>query len=151
MSFETTKVAALRQVAEGYGLDEAEAKTKTKKEILAWLEEEGISSEYHEAAEAAQKAANEDNDDEEDKATPSDNNDNDGSAAPAPTKPTKGEDLLLLKMTRSNYSYEALGKYQFSKDHPFAAVPRNDANEIFRLEDGFVLATDAEVKEFYDR
>lgn len=131
MSFETTKVGALRQIAVSYGLEEIESKTMTKKAIVAWLDDEGVTEALHNSTLEATGA------------------DEDAVDLPIPSRPSKSEDLVLLRMNRDNFHYEAIGKYVFTKDHPYMAVPRSDANEIFRLEEGFVLATDAEVKDFY--
>lgn len=130
MGFESLKVADLRQIAESYGADEPQL--MTKKAILSWLEEEGITYGDYDALANADKADDEDLD-----------------LPKQPTKPSKDEDLVILKMERANPGYEAIGKYFFTKDAPYVAVPRTDANEIFRLEEGFRLATDAEVQAFY--
>jgi hypothetical protein len=133
MSFESVKVGALRQIAVSYGLDEIESKTKTKKALVEWLDEEGVTEELHDSL--TKNAKPEEDEDEPVRQTPS--------------APVKGEDLVLIKMNRDNFYFEAIGRHVFTKDHPYMAVPRTDANEIFRLEEGFVLATDAEVKEYY--
>jgi hypothetical protein len=38
----------------------------------------------------------------------------------------------------------------FTKEHPFVAMGKEDAQRIFDKEEGFRLATPAEVREFYN-
>jgi hypothetical protein len=130
MSFASLKVADLRQIAESYGAEEVQL--STKKALLQWLEEEGVTYDAHDALANAEKAT-----------------EDDLNLDKPPTAPSKTEDLVLLKMERGNPGYDAIGKYFFTQEHPYQAVPRADANEIFRLEDGFRLATDDEVRDFY--
>ena len=64
------------------------------------------------------------------------------------SKPINKEDMVLVKMTRDNYSYEIRG-YTFTKEHPFVAMDKDSAQAIFDKEEGFRLATPKEVQEFY--
>jgi hypothetical protein len=130
MSFASLKVADLRQIAASYGAEDTQL--MAKKALLTWLEEEGVTYSAHETLANADAA------------------DTDDLGLVAPTAPSKNEDLVLLKMERDNPGYDAIGRYFFTKEHPFQAVPREDANEIFRLENGFRLATDDEVRDFYN-
>lgn len=132
MSFASLKVADLRDIAASYGAEDVQL--STKKALIQWLDEEGVTYSSHEALTNAAKASDQDVAD---------------ATAGRPTAPVKGENLVLLKMERSNPGYDAIGKYFFTREHPYQAVPRDDANEIFRLEEGFRLATDDEVREFY--
>jgi hypothetical protein len=131
MSFDKLKVADLRAIAESYGAEEVQL--KTKKELLQYLDDEGVTYDAHDALANATKATDEE-----------------VGLDKRPTEPTKSDDLVLLKMERGNPGYEAIGKYMFTQEHPYLPVPRADANEIFRLETGFRLATDEEVQSFYN-
>lgn len=130
MSFSSLKVGDLRQIAESYGAEEVQL--MTKKDLLTWLDEEGVTYGDYNALANAEKA------DEDDLDLPK-----------QPTAPSKDEDLVIIKMERANPGYMAIGKYFFTQTAPFVAVPRVDANEIFRLEEGFRLANDVEVQEYY--
>jgi hypothetical protein len=52
-------------------------------------------------------------------------------------------------MTRANFRYDIMG-YTFTKEHPFVAMHKEDAQEIFDKEEGFRLATPKEVQEYYN-
>ena len=58
-------------------------------------------------------------------------------------------DEVLVRMTRNNFRYDIMGK-TFTKEHPFVAMGKEDAQRIFDKEEGFRLATPAEVREFYN-
>ena len=64
-------------------------------------------------------------------------------------KKVNPEDTLLVKMERHNYSYETHG-FTFTKEHPFVAMDKDTAQDIFDKEEGFRLATPKEVQEFYN-
>jgi hypothetical protein len=51
-------------------------------------------------------------------------------------------------MERPNASY-MVGRYTFTQEHPFVAMPINDAQYIFDTEAGFRMATPAEVQSYY--
>ena len=57
-------------------------------------------------------------------------------------------DSILVRMTRENYRYDIHG-HTFTKEHPFVAMPEEDAQKIFDTEEGFRLATPKEVQDFY--
>lgn len=60
----------------------------------------------------------------------------------------KGE-LLLVKFTGLNSTFQ-VGKYTFSVDHPFLAVPERVANHVFKTWPRlFRPATPAEVQQYY--
>jgi len=63
-------------------------------------------------------------------------------------KKLKPENSVLVKMERMNHSYQSMG-YTFSQEHPFVAMPEDDAQRIFDTQDGFRLATPREAQEFY--
>jgi hypothetical protein len=52
-------------------------------------------------------------------------------------------------MTRANFRYDIMG-FTFTKEHPFVAMNKEDAQEIFDKEEGFRLATPKEVQEYYN-
>ena len=61
----------------------------------------------------------------------------------------KTENTVLVKMERSNFSYQTLG-YSFTSEHPFVAMSESDAQRIFDTQDGFRLATPREAQEYYN-
>ena len=56
--------------------------------------------------------------------------------------------LILLRMTRENGSYDTFG-YTFTREHPFVAVPEDVANAILENEEGFRMAMQKELTDFY--
>lgn len=54
----------------------------------------------------------------------------------------------LLKMERANFSYEIRG-IKFTREHPYALVPEEDAEWIVENEEGFRYASPKEAKEYY--
>jgi hypothetical protein len=131
MSFDAMKVADLRIVAETFGVDHEEAKTKN--ELVALLAEEGVSYDMYNSFLNSEK---EEVEEEEPVAQ----------VKKEPKK--KAKDTVLVKMDRKNPSYQTFG-YVFSWDHPFVAIPEDVAQEIFDNEEGFRMATPREVQEFY--
>lgn len=122
------KVAELREVAREFGVDESGS--KTKKELIAQMAEEGVTEEMYANFVNAEKV------------------DPDIEERVADAKPTEAEDELLLKMTRENPTYEILG-YRFTKEHPYISVPVSDAQTILDNETGFMQASPREVEEYY--
>lgn len=57
-------------------------------------------------------------------------------------------DKYLIKMTRKNPLYQVRG-YTFTQKNPYNLVNADDANFILSKEDGFAMATPAELQEFY--
>jgi len=131
MSFDTLKVAELKQIAEDFAVNIEEQ--KGKKDIIAALAEEGVTWAIYQKSKAIEEEELEMNE------TPP-------KAAP---KAVKEEDMVLVKMNRANFSYEIMG-HTFTKEHPFIAMDKDTAQAIFDKEEGFVLATPAEVQEFYN-
>ena len=130
MSFDTLKVAELKVIATDFAVDTEGL--KNKKDIIAALAEEGVTwSVYQSTVEAIEK------DTEEIEILPK----FDPKAQP--------EDTLLVRMTRDNMRYDIHGR-TFTKDHPFVAMPEEDAQKIFDTEEGFRLATPKEVQDFYN-
>ncbi len=131
MSFTELKIADLKQVAETFGV---EAKSlKSKQEIVAVLEEEGISYDMYAKLQKIEKVDIEIPESEKKKRE---------------GKKMKSDSSMLVKMERMNHSYQALG-YTFSQQHPFVAMSEEDAQRIFDTQDGFRLATPREAQEFY--
>jgi hypothetical protein len=132
MSFETLKIAELKKIAEDFGVEIDGLKNKT--DIIAALSEEGVTwSVYEKTLEKSEE--------EDDMAT-------EVLAKPV-NKKVNPEDTLLVKMERHNYSYETHG-FTFTKEHPFVAMDKDTAQDIFDKEEGFRLATPKEVQEFYN-
>ena len=131
MSFETLKVAELKKIAEDFAVDVDNLKTKT--DVIAALAEEGVTWAVY------QKTLKDINDSEDlaEEITPR-------------FDPKKDQgDNVLVRMTRLNFRYDIMG-YTFTKEHPFVAMPEDDAQEIFDKEEGFRLATPKEVQEYYN-
>lgn len=131
MSFETLKVSELKKIAEDFGVEIDGLKNKT--DIIAALSEEGVTwAVYQKTVEKIEE--------EEDMSA-------DVLAKPE-VKKANPEDTVLVKMERQNYSYETHG-FTFTKEHPYVAMDKDTAQEIFDKEEGFRLATPKEVQEFY--
>ena len=130
MSFETLKLSELKKVAEDFGVDIEEL--KSKKDIIAQLAEEGVSwSVYQKTVQDVNDAT------EEIEILPKFD----------PKKDISG-DKVLVKMERANFRYDILG-FTFTREHPFVAMNEENAQEIFDREDGFRLATPKEAQDFY--
>ena len=131
MSFETLKVSELKKIAEDFGVEIDGLKNKT--DIIAALSEEGVTwTVYSKTVENLEE--------EEDM------------AVETPVKPdnkkVNPEDTVLVKMERDNFRYDIQG-FTFTKEHPFIAMDKDKAQDIFDKEAGFRLATPKEVQEFY--
>ena len=127
MSFLDLKIAELRKVADTFGVDGSAA--KSKQELSALLEEEGITFQMYEGLSKVEKVEIDLPEKKEKKAL-------------------KAENSVLVKMERSNHSYQALG-FTFSQEHPFVAMTESDAQRIFDTQEGFRLATPREAQEYY--
>jgi len=132
MSFDTLKLAELKQIAEDFAVDIEDQ--KGKKDIIAALAEEGVTWSIYQKTKGIKE------EEEEMNATVT---------KKAEAKPIKQEDLVLVKMTRPNFRYDIMG-HTFTKEHPFVAMDKDTAQAIFDKEEGFVMATPAEVQEFYN-
>ncbi|CAB4185698.1 hypothetical protein UFOVP1119_102 [uncultured Caudovirales phage] len=131
MSFTELKIADLKEVAETFGVD---AKSlKSKQEIVAVLEEEGISYDMYVKLQKIEKVDIEIPESEKKKRE---------------GKKAKPDNSMLVKMERMNHSFQTMG-YTFSQQHPFVAMSEEDAQRIFDTQDGFRLATPREAQEFY--
>ena len=133
MSFETLKVAELRKVAEDFAVDTDGLKNKA--DIIAALTEEGVTwSVYNSTIKKIEEETEEMSIEVLPKFDPK-------AAQPA--------DTVLVRMTRANFRYDIMG-HTFTKDHPFVAMNKDKAQEIFDKEEGFRLATPKEVQEYYN-
>jgi hypothetical protein len=131
MSFETLKIAELKQVAEDFGVDIESLKSKT--DIIAALSEEGVTwAVYSKTLKDVDDAK------EEIEVLPK-----------FDPKKEQDKDSVLVRMTRANFRYDTMG-YTFTKDHPFVAMSEDQAQAIFDKEEGFRLATPKEAQDFYN-
>lgn len=127
MSFSTMKVSQLKEVAEYFAVDLEGAKTKN--EIMAALEEEGVSYDMYTKFSEAETEEVE-----------------------VPEKKSKKApvgDTVLVRMDRENARFEING-FTFTREHPFVAMSEEDADFIFSIEEGFRMATPREVQEYYN-
>jgi hypothetical protein len=132
MSFETLKISDLRKIAEDFGVDTEDLKNKN--DIIASLAEEGVTWAVYEKTIKDVENATEDISQE---------------VLPKfdPNK-EQPENTVLVRMTRANFRYDIMG-FTFTKDHPFVAMDKEKAQQIFDKEEGFRLANPKEVQEFY--
>ena len=131
MSFDTLKIAELKKIAEDFGIETENLKNKN--EIIAALSEEGVTWQVYEKTIKDVKEAAEEAPEVLPKFDP---------------KKEIPKDTVLVRMTRENFRYDIMG-FTFTKEHPFVAMNQTKAQAIFDKEEGFRLATPAEVQEFY--
>lgn len=130
MSFDTLKVGELKTIAEDFAV-ETEG-LKNKQDIIAALAEEGVTYEvYTKTLKDVEDAK------EEVEILPV-----------FDPKAERTEDTVLVRMTRANFRYDILG-HTFTQEHPFVAMHKDAAQEIFDIEEGFRLATPKEVQDYY--
>ena len=131
MSFETLKVSDLKKIAEDFGVDINNLKNKT--DIIAALSEEGVTWAVYQKTVETLEEETEDMSDQP--------------VVKNEKKEQTGEDVLV-KMDRDKFRYDILGD-SFTKEHPYIAMSKDNAQQIFDKEDGFRLATPKEVQEYY--
>jgi hypothetical protein len=131
MSFTDLKITELRKIADSFGVETEGSKTKT--EVIALLEEEGISYAMYDKFNTSEKAEIEISEVEKKKRE---------------KKIMKTSEAVLVKMDRDNHSYSTSG-YTFTQEHPFVAMSESEAQSIFDALEGFRLATPREVQEYY--
>ena len=131
MSFTDLKISDLKKVADNFGVDIAEEKTKSG--IITVLEEEGITWQMYDKFNSSEK---------QEIQVPEFEKKN-------REKKLKKEDTVLVKMDRDNHSYNTMG-YTFTQEHPFVAMPESDAQTIFDKQQGFRIATPREAQDFYN-
>ena len=132
MSFETLKVAELKQIAEDFAVSTDGLKNKA--DVIAALAEEGVT--YAVYAKTL-KSIEDESEVESQEVLPK--------FDPVKDQP---EDTVLVRMTRPNFRYDIMG-FTFTKEHPFVAMKEDDAQKIFDVEEGFRLANPKEAQEFY--
>jgi hypothetical protein len=130
MSFDTLKVGELKAIAEDFAV-ETEG-LKNKQDIIAALAEEGVTYEVY-----AKTLKDVEDAKEEIEILPV-----------FDPKAERTEDTVLVRMTRANFRYDILG-HTFTQEHPFVAMHKDAAQEIFDIEEGFRLATPKEVQDYY--
>jgi len=131
MSFTDLKITELRKAADSFGVDTTGV--KTKQEIIALLEEEGITYQMFDKFNKVEREEIEVPEVEKKKRE---------------QKIMKTVNQVLVKMERSNHSYQTSG-HEFTQDHPFVAMSETDAQRIFDTQEGFRLATPREAQEYY--
>jgi hypothetical protein len=130
--------AELLAYAEEFG---TEAKpTLNKADIVALLEEDGISVDFI----AEQEKARAEEEPEIDAAFI----DNTELEPVAPAAADDDEDVVLVRMVRANPTYEIRG-HVFRSTHPYALVKESDADYLIEEHGGFRMASPKEVREFY--
>lgn len=129
MSFQEMNINELRDVAREFDVDIEGVKTKA--EIAAAIAADGVTYEMYNTISLAEKVKLEVD-------------------APAPQADTvkPGVDSMLVRMDRKNGTYETHG-VTFTRDHPYALVSMDTAQDIFDNEVGFRPATPRELQEFY--
>ena len=131
MSFDTLKILELKKIAEDFGVSTDQLKNKN--DVIAALTEEGVTWAVY------QKTVKDIEDNLEEAPEPQ---------AKFDPKKEISEDSVLVRMTRANFRYDILG-FTFTKEHPFVAMKKDQAQAIFDKEEGFRLANPKEVQEFY--
>jgi len=131
MSFTDLKVTELRKVAEAFAIDVSTLKSKP--EIIAAIEEEGISYQMYAKFDSTQKEELEVPEVEKKKRE---------------KKIMNTANQVLVKMERNNHSFQ-IGNYIFTAEHPFIAMSEEEAQRIFDSEFGFRIATPREAQEYY--
>ena len=133
MSVETLKISELKKIAEDFAVETQGLKNKA--DIIAALAEEGVTwSVYSKTIKQIEEEL--------------ENMDTEVLPKFDP-KAEQPEDTVLVRMTRDNFRYDIMG-VTFTKEHPFVAMGKDDAQEIFDKEEGFRLATPKEVQEYYN-
>ena len=135
MSFNTLKVADLRNIADEFGVEIE--KLATKSLIIKELEENGVTFELY----SSMKNKEDDKVSSEEAAQLF--------STPKEKKLDKNsDDVILIKMERSNIAYELYG-VRFTKEHPYALVETETAQKIFEVGEGFRPATPKELQDYY--
>ncbi len=132
MSFTELKLNELKEVAETFAVDLEGV--KTKQEIIAAIQEEGVTYQMYDKLKNAEKQKIEIPESEKIKRERK--------------IMSKTTNQVLVKMERNNHSYEIRG-YAFSQEHPFMAMSESEAQRIFDTEVGFRIATPREAQEYY--
>ncbi len=132
MSFEALKISEIKKIAEDFAVETTGLKNKM--DIIAALAEEGVTwSVYNKTIKKIEEEMEDMSVEVLPKFDPK---------APQP------ENTVLVRMTRDNFRYDIMG-YTFTKEHPFVAMDKVKAQEIFDKEEGFRLANPKEVQDYY--
>jgi hypothetical protein len=130
MSFDKLKVGELKAIAEEFAVDTEGL--KNKQDVIAALSEEGVTYEVYEKTLKDVEDAKEEIE-----------------ILPVfDPKSERSEDTVLVMMTRANFRYDIMG-HTFTNTHPFVAMNKDAAQQIFDKEEGFRLATPKEVQDYY--
>ena len=132
MSFSDLKITELKKAADSFGV--STEGIKTKQEIIAVLEEEGINYQMYIKFNSVEQEKIEVPEVERKKRE---------------QKIMKTTSSVLVKMERANHSFQTNG-HSFSQEHPFVAMSEDDAQRIFDTVPGFRLATPKEAQEYYN-
>jgi len=138
MSFDSLTLIDLKKIAEEFGVD-SPVKI-TKKALIEILNEEGVTYEIYSHFDKIEKDTNELEKENE----PVQANFYLNQSAAQQVEQNK----VLVKMERKNASY-MVGRYNFTQEHPYVAMPVWDAQYIFDSETGFRLANPGEVQQYY--
>jgi len=132
MSFETLKVAELRQLADDYAVDYDAKDNKTV--LIAKLNENGVTWDYHKAQIGE----------------PVENVETAPVVEASFDSPVESfvEQDVLLRMTRANSTFQVRGA-TFTQANPYAVVKESDADFIMDTYEGFRIASPKEVRAFY--
>lgn len=133
MSFETLKVAELRQLADDYAVDFDPKDNKAV--LIAKLNENGVTWEYHKSQIGEVEEITEEAPVEE------------VASFDSPVESFVEQDVLL-RMTRANSTFQVRGA-TFTQANPYAVVKESDADFIMDTYEGFRIASPKEVREFY--
>jgi len=126
MSFKDLKLTDLKAIAENFAIDMPQKVTKN--DLILLLQEEGVTYEDYERFANVEKVKPD-----------------------LPVRPTlnlNAEENILVKMDRENHSFQ-VGGVTFTREHPFMAVPKYFADELFMSNEGFRPATPREIQEYY--
>ena len=136
MSFTALKVAELKNIADEFGVEIDGVTTKTA--IINELQDNGVTFELYNKTQSLV----------ENTASVEEVFSVHGARTDNAKKPERSEDTLLVKMERSNLVYELYG-VRFTKDHPYALVDMDTAQQIFEVGEGFRPATPKELQDYY--
>jgi len=136
MSFTALKVAELKNIADEFGVEIDGVTTKTA--IINELQDNGVTFELYNKTQSLV----------ENTASAEEVFSVHGARTDNAKKPERSEDMLLVKMERSNLVYELYG-VRFTKDHPYALVDMDTAQQIFEVGEGFRPATPKELQDYY--
>lgn len=165
MSFQNLKQEELKDVAAFFQKDVKAAdaeKGPTKKELIAALASDDDGSDpvtwddykntylesdvkkESDAAEAEKAKA-----EEADKAEAEEESKNAVEEQEEAEEDEDAEDEVLVKYERRNPTWQ-VGKYTFTKAHPFKSVPASVAEALIKNSTGFRLALPSEVRDYYN-